>query len=329
MALEQPSAPSRASSRVRAGTARSGVIHVNTWHATHYTVVGNHLLQHRRLSATAIGLAAHIQSLPDGAPVGVKVLAERFPEGEIRIGSALRELERYGYLERRRERLDTGQVVTRTYSYNRPGGASPDDPPPGPPPPDREPVPDLEVEPEPEVQADPESEPERGPEAGPEAEAEAGAEVEPVPAPALAPVPDPAPPQARTPQAAPREPHPGAADLLAGLRRHDPRLLLAERDVVRLAPGVSAWLERGADPEAIGQALSQNLPEPLRNAASVLAYRLTALIPPPLPPAPASAPARGRRPDPLQNCDGCDRAFRSPHPGRCRDCPPPERSAAA
>ncbi|MPY46495.1 helix-turn-helix domain-containing protein, partial [Streptomyces phyllanthi] len=23
---------------------------------------------------------------------------------------------------------------------------------------------------------------------------------------------------------------------------------------------------------------------------------------------------------PLQNCDGCDRAFRAPEPGRCRDC---------
>nr|WP_168724310.1 helix-turn-helix domain-containing protein [Streptomyces sp. A1547] len=281
MALQHPSAPSRASSRVRAGTPRSGVIHVNTWHASHYTVVGNHLLQHRELSATAIGVGAYIQSLPDGAPVGIRALTERFQEGEKRISAALRELERHGYLERRRERLDTGRVVTRTYSYNKPltGGDEP------PPPPDREPVP----EPEPEEAPEPEPEPE------------------------------PAPPRP--------ELHPGAADLLAGLRRHDPRLLLAERDVQRLAPKVSAWLERGADPEAIGLTLTGNLPETMRSPASVLAYRLEALLPPRLPAAPAARPVR--RPDPFQTCDGCERAFRSPHPGRCRDCPPPPGVRAA
>ncbi|MER7467094.1 helix-turn-helix domain-containing protein [Streptomyces sp. NPDC097981] len=271
-------------------------------------MVGNHLLQHPELSATAIGVAAYIQSLPDGAPVGVRALTERFPEGEIRIGTALRELERHGYLERRRERLETGQVVTRTYSYNKPVTTSGGPPPP----PDREPVP--EPEPDREPVPDPEPDP----------------ECDPVPAPDPGPVPAPEPQEAAGPEPdpAPQQLHPGAADLLAGLRRYDPRLLLAERDVVRLAPHVSAWLERGADPEAIGQTLSGNLPEPLRSAASVLKYRLTALIPPHLPPAPAAAVAVRRRPDPFQTCDGCERAFRSPYPGRCRDCPPEAREAA-
>ncbi|MEW5535437.1 helix-turn-helix domain-containing protein, partial [Streptomyces virginiae] len=56
----------------------------------------------------------------------------------------------------------------------------------------------------------------------------------------LAPVPEPDAPAELLP---PQRLHPGAADLLAGLRRHDPRLLLAQRDVRRLAPSVSAWLE--------------------------------------------------------------------------------------
>ncbi|MFK0049840.1 helix-turn-helix domain-containing protein [Streptomyces sp. NPDC090741] len=242
-------------------------------------MVGNHLLQHRELSATAIGVGAYIQSLPEGAPVGIRVLTDHFPEGEIRISAALRELEQHGYLERRRERQGTGRVVTRTYSYNKPL-TTPDEPPP---PPDPEPVPDPE--PEPQRVADPDPEP------------------------------------------APQPVHPGAADLLANLRRYDPRLLLAERDVQRLAPGVSAWLERGADPEAIGLALTANLPEPMRSPASVLAYRLEVLLPPHLPAAPSTSPIR--RPDPFQTCDGCDRAFRSPHPGRCRDCPPPPEVRAA
>ncbi|MEU9159189.1 helix-turn-helix domain-containing protein [Streptomyces sp. NPDC048424] len=196
-------------------------------------MVGNHLLQHADLSATAIGVAAYIQSLPDGAPVGIEALTDRFREGEVRIASALRELERHGYLER-----------------------------------------------------------------------------------------EPAPVRARALDAlpVPRALHHGAADLLAGLRRHDPRLLLAERDVRRLVPGVSAWLERGADPEAVARVLSGGLPERMRDPASVLAYRLGALIPPHLPPAPVVR--RPIRPDPLQNCDNCDRAFRVPAPGRCRGCPP-------
>ncbi|WP_406049949.1 helix-turn-helix domain-containing protein [Streptomyces virginiae] len=125
--------------------------------------MGNHLLQHRVLSATAIGIAAYIQSLPEGTPIGIKVLAARFPEGEIRIGSALRELETHGYLERRRERLATGRVVTRTYSYNRPGATASTEAPHPPPAPDRapaqEPQPEPEPEPRPESELHPETEP--------------------------------------------------------------------------------------------------------------------------------------------------------------------------
>ncbi|PWK73083.1 hypothetical protein BCL76_102103 [Streptomyces sp. CG 926] len=290
MALQKLSAPWHTSSGVPAGTPRSGVIHVNTRHVSHYTVVGNHLLQHQELSATAIGVAAYIQSLPEGAPVGVKALTARFPEGEIRIAAALRELERHGYLERRRERLGSGRVVTRTYSHNKPGTTSAAPPPPPPsPPPVREPAPDPTPEPTPEQEADP--------------EAVATAPARPV--------------------------RPGAVELLAGLRRYDPRLLLSERDVRRLAPDVSAWLERGVTPEAIARALSADLPAQIRRPASVLAYRLTALLPPHLPPAPPPPATRdAARPDPLQNCPGCDRAFRAPHPGRCRTCPPEQNAAA-
>jgi hypothetical protein len=54
------------------GAPPAGVIHVRHRHADRFTVVGNHLAQHPHLSAVAIGLAVHIQSLPDGAPVSVK-----------------------------------------------------------------------------------------------------------------------------------------------------------------------------------------------------------------------------------------------------------------
>ncbi|MGW7330024.1 helix-turn-helix domain-containing protein [Streptomyces sp. NPDC054840] len=288
---------------------------------SHYTVIGNHLLQHRQLSATAIGIAAHIQSLPEGTPVGIKALAARFTEGEIRLGSALRELERHGYLERRADQLANGRVVTRTYSYNKPGTTSADPPPPPPPPPAREPAPEPTPQPMPEPAHLPAAEP--APEPMPDPAHEPAHE------PAYLPAPEPAPEPAAVAPLPARRVHPGAFELLAGLRRYDPRLLLSERDVRQLAPDVSAWLERGITSEAVARALSADLPERMRRPASVLGYRLTALLPPHLPPAPAAPVVRdARRPDPLQNCGGCDRAFRAPQPGRCRDCPPEESAAA-
>ncbi|MEU0035969.1 MULTISPECIES: helix-turn-helix domain-containing protein [unclassified Streptomyces] len=117
-----------------------------------------------------------------------------------------------------------------------------------------------------------------------------------------------------------------ATDLLADLRRHDPRLLLSACDTAHLAPGVAAWLERDVGPGAVRHALTSDLPpEGLRRPAALLAHRLAAQLPPP---PPFRAPARppGVR-HPLQTCDGCERAFRAPDPGRCRDCRSARRAA--
>ncbi|WP_066926080.1 DNA-binding protein [Streptomyces sp. NBRC 110611] len=309
MDRQNPSAPSCAASPVPVNvdpsvdedTTRPGVVHANTRHTSRFTVVGNHLAQHRGLTLTAIGLALHIQSLPAGAKVTIKALAARFPEGETRIAAALRELETHGYLARIRKRLPSGRIVTHTVSYNQPGAA-----------------------------VSPVSESPRRPER-PQTS---------VPPPPPAPLPQPAEPPAPAPDAAPapapapREPlpepctpdlerHRTAAALLVELRRHEPRLLLAERDVRRLTPAVAAWLERGAAPDSVRHALTGRLPGELKHPAALIAHRLTALLPPPLPVTPAVAP-----PAPLQNCEGCDRAFRAPRPGRCRDCRPDQRDAA-
>ncbi|MGP3638746.1 hypothetical protein ACTU45_36675, partial [Streptomyces sp. 24-1644] len=61
-----------------------------------------------------------------------------------------------------------------------------------------------------------------------------------------------------------------------------------------------------------------DLPHPLKHPAKFLKHRLSALLPPPLPGMPAFTPVR--RTVPLQNCEGCDRAFRATEPGHCRDC---------
>ncbi|MGY0017827.1 helix-turn-helix domain-containing protein [Streptomyces sp. cg35] len=247
-----------------------------------FTVIGHHLAQHADLSLTAIGLATHIQSLPEGSKVGIKDLAAKFPEGEVRVAAALRELEEHGYLERVKERLPSGRIITRTTSYNKPPHLRGQD----------------------EQLPPPEPHPAEAPRAEPQPRA-----------------PRPQRRRLRTPQPDPQDPDPeplrtAAADLLAGLRTHDSRLFLTEQDVRRLAPAAAAWLERGMAPIDVQRALAAGLPaEPVVRPASLVAFRLKNFLPPALPPAPHVP-----RPLPLQNCDGCDRAFRAAGPGECRDC---------
>ncbi|WP_405657554.1 helix-turn-helix domain-containing protein [Streptomyces sp. RK9] len=284
MTAQQPSAPTRAQSGASAGRVSAGLHHVTERHPDRFTVVGNHLAQHHELSLTAIGLAVHIQSLPAGSRIGVKVLAQRFPEGEMRIAAALRELEAHGYLARTKERLASGRIVTRTVSYNMPQAY----------------VRSQAPMPQPTPAA--------------------------TPAPALAPVPPARPAPEPAPQPAPPA-NPTAITLLTSLRAHDPRLLLAEGDVHRLAPAVTAWLARGVPPAVVRHALTSDLPQdPLRRPAALLAHRLTERMPPPLPEG-AEPREAAARPLPMQTCDGCERAFRGERPGRCRDCRP-SRAAA-
>ncbi|MFI6702845.1 helix-turn-helix domain-containing protein [Streptomyces sp. NPDC050509] len=271
----------------------AGVEHDNSRHTTHFTVIGNHLAQHRELSLTAMGLALHIQSLPTGARVDIKTLAHRFTEGSTRIAAGLRELEAHGYLRRVRERTPGGRIVTRTISCNQPAAA-------------RHRTANAPVRATRPVPPAHETGPER---AGPERTR-------------------PAPPRKKRPL--PAVPQPGfsspellraATEVLADLRALDPRLLLSTCDTAHLAPGVAAWLERDVPPAAVCHALAADLPpEGPRRPAALVAYRLIAQLPPPPPFRPPAALEPVRHP--LQNCDRCDRAFRGPEPGRCGECRP-------
>ncbi|RSS51487.1 hypothetical protein [Streptomyces sp. WAC01280] len=122
-----------------------------------------------------------------------------------------------------------------------------------------------------------------------------------------------------------RIPRGQAADLLAGLRLADPRLLLSVRDIQRLAPAVDAWFARGAAPEAVVRTLTAALPAVLKYPAGLLAHRLATLLPPPVPDRPRAA-----APHPIQFCVTCDEtAFRAPEPGECPDCVALARERAA
>ncbi|MEN8653787.1 helix-turn-helix domain-containing protein [Streptomyces sp. 21So2-11] len=235
-----------------------GVTHVRHRHESHFTVVGNHLAQHPTLSATAIGIAVRIQSLPDGAKVGIKALAAHFPESEYRIAAALKELEAAGYLSRSRHRTAGQRIVTRTTYYERPG-------------------------------------------------TNVNAPVRRV---SLVKRPRPRPVDLLL--------HRPAVDLLSGLRLRDPRLTLSVRDIAALAPDVSSWLASDVPASQVTHMLTSRLPDgPIHRPVRLLTYRLHE-APPPVP-APAPQVARVTV-APMQNCDGCDRGFRSHEPGHCGDC---------
>lgn len=320
MDSQNPSAQAPAASRDEAknhpsrGTS-AGVVHDNTPHATHFTVVGNHLAQHEELSLTAIGLATHIQSLPAGSPVDIRSLARRFPEGTTRIAAALRELEAHGYVRRSKDRTPAGRLVTRTISCNRPGhgaarttghttghtAAGPRPRPEPPPPPRRRET----QEPPPRRRDQWEAQAPRRREQREQREAQTPRRRAALPA-----VPQPAYPTPDLIQT--------AIGVLCDLRRTDPRLLLSATDAEHLAPGVVTWLERDFTPESVHRALTTTLPpEPLRRPAALLAHRLAAQLPPLPPFRPPRDPATRH---PLQNCDLCDRAYRGPEPGTCAGC---------
>jgi hypothetical protein len=306
MAEQKPSAAVRPRPRVPASATHAGVTHIREHQPERYTVIGNHLAQHGELSLVAIGLATHILSLPEGAAIDIRSMAARFPESRERIAFALRELEVHGYLRRARERTADGRMITRTYAYDVPAlcPAAPLSPRAAGPGPRRRPAPaepvpsPAPVRPAP-VQAVP---------------------VEPVVAAAAAAAPGP-------PEASAGECHDTAVALLVDLRRTDDRLTLSGRDVRRLAPAVTAWLDNGATPGAVHRTLTACLPPDVRNPAGLLGHRLREMLPPPLPAVRTTGTGEAR-PDPFQTCDMCDRAFRSPEPGRCRDCRPPSALAA-
>ncbi|MFI7088610.1 hypothetical protein ACIBUR_34090 [Streptomyces anulatus] len=324
MDTQQNTALTRALAEIPGPLPARGVIHIAIPHTDRFTVVGNHLAQHPDLSCTAVGIAVRIQSLPQGIEVGIKALAARCREGEKRVAAALRELEAFGYLQRVRNRLPSGRVITRTVFCNQPTALLRPRP---------TPIPRLPAATATPQAAAPAEEPTAAPAPAPSPSPSPSPDMpEPPPVPPppplfvpLVPPPTaPKPPPPPLPQ--PDEPTPeldrAATALLCDLRRHTPDFTLSESDIRQLAPGVAAWLERAAHPDAIRRALTTDLPHPLRRPALLLKHRLTALLPPPLPGVrDLAAPTRPRiTVTPFQTCDDCDRAFRSPTPGHCRDC---------
>ncbi|MGW6537156.1 helix-turn-helix domain-containing protein [Streptomyces sp. NPDC055051] len=329
--------------------ARGGVVHHSApLPESDSTPVSTAMLHHPQLSFLARGIGGYITSLPEGAEITIRALASKAREGEIRVAGALRELESQGYLARRRVRLPDGRLVTHTSWHRVPETPADEQPPPDSEPdpdPDPAPVPEPDPAPEPEPQQDPEPAPAPAPEPAPPS----AAVHEPAPAPhrqvsrTSVPQPQPQPPlppQPQSPLPPPQPPQPPAPDdrgaqLLRSLCLVDLRLTLSPQEVVRLAPALAGWFERGLSDEAITGVLTARLPEPLTHPGGLLAHRLRQLLPPartPEPPPMAPVPPPPPMPGAprwgmvihdvpvFESCDDCDRAIRSSAPGLCRDC---------
>lgn len=90
-----------------------------------YTVLSNYHLRDKNLSLKSIGLLSIILSLPDNWDYSQAGLAAICKDGEDSVRSGLKELEKYGYLERERERDKNGKMRGVVYKiYEVPKNAS-------------------------------------------------------------------------------------------------------------------------------------------------------------------------------------------------------------
>ena len=80
-----------------------------------YTVMSNHHLRNAGLSLKSKGLLSMMLSLPEDWNYTTRGLAKICKEGTDSIGSALKELERAGYIVRNRLRDNKGKIVDVEY----------------------------------------------------------------------------------------------------------------------------------------------------------------------------------------------------------------------
>lgn len=83
-----------------------------------YTVMSNHHLRNRELSLKAKGLLSLMLSLPDEWDYSVAGLVSIVPDGKAAVGSALREIEAHGYLQRTQVRGDHGEMGGMIYEIH-------------------------------------------------------------------------------------------------------------------------------------------------------------------------------------------------------------------
>jgi len=81
-----------------------------------YTVMANHHLRNAEMSLKAKGLLSQMLSLPEDWDYTVHGLTTINKESDNSIRNILKELEQFGYLDRKRIRNKKGQIVDNDYT---------------------------------------------------------------------------------------------------------------------------------------------------------------------------------------------------------------------
>lgn len=256
-----------------------------------FTTLGNEVLRDSRLSFCARGILGHLLSLPEGQRGDIRTLAERTPEGRERVASALRELERFGYLKRAIKRTAEGRIYTEVDVFDAPEGPS------------------SQVTPDAGFPAS------GGLDCGPDGDHPENERGE---KPTL-----PTPPAQRTDdgwEGDGDEETRTSAELLARVARTEPRLSLGCREALRLAPLVTEWRRRGASELHVIGSLTAGLPRGgVYHPARFIESRLVAKM-----------PAERRAVPAKLECDECGAPVLLPGACRsCRGVEPADGRAAA
>lgn len=89
-------------------------------HPNRFTVLPNDAIRNPTLSFRAVGVLAHLLSLPDGAKVDSATLAGAHREGRDAVRAAYKELEAHGYYRREVLRLSDGTLRTEVVVSSTP-----------------------------------------------------------------------------------------------------------------------------------------------------------------------------------------------------------------
>lgn len=84
-----------------------------------FTVMSNHHLRNKDISLQAKGLLSVMISLPEEWDYTLKGLAQISTEGRDAVRVAVRDLEAFGYIERRRMRNVKGQLTDTEYAIHK------------------------------------------------------------------------------------------------------------------------------------------------------------------------------------------------------------------
>lgn len=93
---------------------------IRTAKQRNYSVIDNTILRDPNLSFKARGVAAYLLSQPDDWQINERHLANQSPDGETAIRSGLKELEKAGYLHRRKGQDEQGRFRWEAVLHEHP-----------------------------------------------------------------------------------------------------------------------------------------------------------------------------------------------------------------